>query len=120
MTQLLEKSTGGFYGQALGDAWVMPALLNLQDTWEPYGGGYIEEFLEGPAIHPVLLHQLKTGQVSGDVDTVGAMACAMSGAWKGLKSFRPDHLKMLQKANPWMDFEGLTVGLYQLALKRKK
>lgn len=47
------------------------------------------------------------GQIPGD-------------AWKELKLFRPDHLEIFQKANPWLDFGGLTVGLYQLALNRKK
>ena len=40
---MLNKILGGLFGQALGDAWAMPALLNPQDTWE-YFGGWIEEF----------------------------------------------------------------------------
>lgn len=56
--------------------------------------------------------------LSGDADTVAAMACAIAGAWKGIKAFNPDHLETLEKANPWLDFIGLTTGLYEIALQR--
>lgn len=57
--------------------------------------------------------------LSGDADTVAAMACAIAGAWKGIAAFDPIHLRTLEKANPWLDFYGLTNGLYELALQRK-
>jgi ADP-ribosylglycohydrolase len=57
--------------------------------------------------------------LSGDADTVAAMACAIAGAWKGIKAFNPDHLAILEKANPWLDFKGIINGLYEIALKRK-
>ena len=47
-----DKILGSLYGQALGDAWCMPALLSPEDTWERYGG-WIEQFLPGPEDHPV-------------------------------------------------------------------
>jgi ADP-ribosylglycohydrolase len=56
--------------------------------------------------------------LSGDADTVAAMACAMAGAWKGINAFNPDHLDILEKANPWLDFKGLITGLYQVAVQR--
>lgn len=72
MTDLLKKIRGGFYGQALGDAWAMPAMLNPQKTWEYYGG-YIETFLDGPKDHPVH-HNLTAGQVTDDTEQAAAIA----------------------------------------------
>ncbi len=54
--------------------------------------------------------------LSGDADTVGAMACAIAGAWKGIDAFEPGHIELLRSANPWLDFDKLIDGLYQLAL----
>lgn len=56
--------------------------------------------------------------LSGDADTVAAMACAIAGTWKGIEVFNPDHLDILQSANPWLDFRGLTAGLYEIAKQR--
>ena len=72
MTELIEKIRGGFYGQALGDAWAMPAFLNPQQTWDYYGG-YIETFLDGPKDHPVH-HNLTAGQVTDDTEQAAAIA----------------------------------------------
>lgn len=72
MTELFEKIRGGFYGQAFGDAWAMPALLNPQETWDYYGG-YIETFLDGPKGHPVH-HKLTAGQVTDDTEQAAAIA----------------------------------------------
>ncbi len=52
MSELKNKILGGLYGQALGDAWGMPAYFTIDQTWEAYGG-WITEFLSGPADHPV-------------------------------------------------------------------
>jgi ADP-ribosylglycohydrolase len=70
--ELLNKIRGGLYGQALGDAWGMPALFNPADTWEMYGG-WITHFMDGPDNHPV--HK---GFIAGRVtdDTEQAMALA--------------------------------------------
>ena len=55
--------------------------------------------------------------LSGDADTVAAMACAMAGAFKGAGSFPPEVIQKIQQANPSMDFEKIIAGLYQLAIK---
>ena len=72
MTDLYNKIKGGFYGQAFGDAWAMPAFLNPQQTWDYYGG-YIETFLDGPKEHPVH-HILTAGQVTDDTEQAAAIA----------------------------------------------
>lgn len=72
---LHEKILGGLYGQALGDAWAMPALLNPGDTWERYGG-WISEFKAGPEDHPVH-HGLKAGQITDDTEQAFALAKVM-------------------------------------------
>lgn len=72
MTDLLNKIQGGFYGQALGDAYAMPAFLNPQQTWDYYNG-YIETFFDGPKSHPVH-HNLTAGQVTDDTEQAAAIA----------------------------------------------
>lgn len=69
---LLEKIRGGFYGQALGDAWAMPAWLNPQQSWDYYHG-YITEFLDAPETHPVH-HGLRAGQVTDDTEQAYSIA----------------------------------------------
>jgi len=69
---MLNKILGGLFGQALGDAWAMPALLNPRDTWE-YFGGWIEELKPAPASHPV--HKgLPAGRVTDDTEQAFALA----------------------------------------------
>jgi ADP-ribosylglycohydrolase len=63
---------GGLYGQALGDAWAMPALMNPQDTWE-YFGGWITKFEPGPAEH-YFHHGLLAGCVTDDTQQAVALA----------------------------------------------
>ena len=70
-----DRILGGLFGQALGDAWAMPAMLTPDDTWEKYGG-WITGFLPGPEDHPVhggyagrvslLLHRVLLGSAPGD------------------------------------------------------
>ncbi|MCC6613304.1 MAG: ADP-ribosylglycohydrolase family protein [Anaerolineae bacterium] len=48
---LKDKILGGLYGQALGDAWGMPAYFDPDQTWKAYG--WIEDFLPGPDDHEV-------------------------------------------------------------------
>jgi ADP-ribosylglycohydrolase len=55
--------------------------------------------------------------LSGDADTIGAMACAIAGAWKGTSAFDPEIIATLKAANPEVDFEGLAHGLLAVALK---
>ncbi len=55
--------------------------------------------------------------LSGDADTVSAMACAIAGAWKGIDAFPPEVVETLKAANPEIDFEGLALGLEAVARK---
>lgn len=53
--------------------------------------------------------------LSGDADTIGAMACAIAGAWRGADAFPPQVVNKLRAANPELDFEGVARGLAALA-----
>ena len=59
-------------------------------------------------------------QLSGDADTVGAMATAIAGAWRGIEAFPVWILDRLRKANPEMDFDRLADGLFKLAEASRK
>jgi ADP-ribosylglycohydrolase len=74
-SDLYEHILGGVFGQALGDAYAMPAYLRPDVTWERYGG-WIEEFLPGPSDHPVH-HGLAAGQVTDDTQQAFALAHAI-------------------------------------------
>lgn len=74
MKTMLDKILGGLYGQALGDAWAMPALLTPQDTWERFGG-WITDFLPGPDDHPVH-YGLPPGKVTDDTEQAISLAKA--------------------------------------------
>lgn len=54
--------------------------------------------------------------LSGDADTVGAMACAMAGAWQGIDAIPLDHIETLRRANPRYNFEEIAEDLYEIAL----
>ncbi len=72
---LLNKILGGLYGQALGDAWAMPALMRPAETWKHFGG-WITRFLDAPESHPV--HRgLHAGQVTDDTEQAIALAEAI-------------------------------------------
>ena len=66
---------GGVYGQALGDAWGMPADLRPQATWERYGG-WLDRFYPGPEDHFVH-HGLAAGQVTDDTEQAMALAASI-------------------------------------------
>ncbi|MCS6836974.1 MAG: ADP-ribosylglycohydrolase family protein [Anaerolineae bacterium] len=51
MTSRQDKILGGLYGQALGDAWGMPAYFDFDDTRRAFG--WIEGFLPAPDDHEV-------------------------------------------------------------------
>lgn len=61
---LFEHVYGGLIGQALGDAFAMPAYFKPKDTWDFYGG-WINDFLPGPSDHPVHAG-LAPGEVTDD------------------------------------------------------
>lgn len=53
--------------------------------------------------------------LSGNADTVGAMACAIAGAWHGVDAIPLEHLETLNRANPTYNFEQIAAGLYEIA-----
>ena len=53
--------------------------------------------------------------LSGDADTVGAMACAIAGAWQGIDAIPMEHIDTLRQANPEYDFEETAEALYEIA-----
>jgi ADP-ribosylglycohydrolase len=55
--------------------------------------------------------------LSGDADTVAAMACAVAGAWKGAGAFPEPLITELSRANPELDFQGVARGLTELAAR---
>jgi len=68
------KILGGLYGQALGDAWGMPAYFDMDQTWQAYGG-WITELLPGPADHPVHFG-LPAGRITDDSEQAFSLATA--------------------------------------------
>lgn len=72
---LLDKILGGLFGQALGDAWAMPALVHPDDTWKEFNG-WITHFLPAPNDHPV--HSgLPAGRITDDTEQAFALAEAI-------------------------------------------
>ena len=69
---MYNRILGGLFGQALGDAWAMPAMLTPDDTWEKYDG-WIKTFLPGPQDHPVHAG-LPAGHVTDDTEQAFALA----------------------------------------------
>lgn len=53
--------------------------------------------------------------LSGNADTVGAMACAIAGAWHGIDAIPQEHLETLNRANPAYNFEQTAASLYEIA-----
>lgn len=64
---------GGLYGQALGDAWGMPAYFDPQQTWERFG--WIETFLDAPDDHEVHTG-LPAGRITDDSEQAFSLARA--------------------------------------------
>jgi ADP-ribosylglycohydrolase len=54
--------------------------------------------------------------LSGDADTVGAIACAIAGAWQGVDVIPFEHIETLRQANPQYNFEEIAEELYEIAL----
>jgi ADP-ribosylglycohydrolase len=57
--------------------------------------------------------------LSGDADTVGAIACAIAGAWWSIDSIPLEVTQIINQANPEYDFEEIAEGLYDIALKNQ-
>jgi ADP-ribosylglycohydrolase len=60
---------------------------------------------------------LLAAELSGDADTIGAMACAICGAWRGVDAFPDAWMAKLRGANPEHDFEAIAEGLLNLAAR---
>jgi ADP-ribosylglycohydrolase len=72
MNQMKNKVLGGVFGQALGDAWAMPALLTPKDTWDYYKG-WFTDFYPGPDSHP-FHHGMPPARVTDDTEQAYALA----------------------------------------------
>jgi ADP-ribosylglycohydrolase len=57
-------------------------------------------------------------ELSGDADTIGAIACAIAGAWRGIDAIPVDLRAVLDAANPEFDFEQIARELHALAQQR--
>jgi ADP-ribosylglycohydrolase len=57
--------------------------------------------------------------LSGDADTVGAIACAIAGAWRGVDMIPFEHIETLRQANPQYHFEETAEELYEIALSNR-
>lgn len=66
--------------------------------------------------HPVYA-AIYAAALSGDADTVAAIACAIAGAWQGVEVIPADHLATIRQANPQYDFEQTAAGLCKIALR---
>jgi len=66
--------------------------------------------------HPVEAAIYATA-LSGDADTVGAIACAIAGAWHGIEAFPMDCIETIRQANPQYDFEETAENLYDIAVE---
>ncbi len=71
---LKDKILGGLYGQALGDAWGMPAYFDIDHTWRAYGG-WITALKPGPEDHPVHFG-LPAGRITDDSEQAFSLAQA--------------------------------------------
>lgn len=71
---LRDKILGGLYGQAMGDAWGMPAYFDIDQTWQAYGG-WITEFRPGPPDH-VVHFGLPAGRITDDSEQAFSLARA--------------------------------------------
>jgi len=71
LTTLKEKILGGLYGQALGDAWAMPAYFDPDRTREVFGT--IESFLPAPDDHEVHTG-LPAGRITDDSEQAFSLA----------------------------------------------
>jgi ADP-ribosylglycohydrolase len=70
---LKDKILGCLYGQALGDAWGMPAYFHPDQTWKAFG--WITQFLPGPADHEVHAG-LPAGRITDDSEQAFSLARA--------------------------------------------
>ena len=53
--------------------------------------------------------------LSGDADTIAAMACAIAGTWQGGDAIPVEYMETIRQANPHYDFEEIAEALYEIA-----
>jgi ADP-ribosylglycohydrolase len=102
-----------------------PEYIRLEEIYDTVGTGLA--IVESVAAAFGIVHMsegdpLRAAQLaftlSGDADTIGAIACAIAGTWRGIDSIPMSSQRSLQTANPAYDFAGIADGLTRLALKR--
>jgi ADP-ribosylglycohydrolase len=71
---LKDKILGGLYGQALGDAWGMPAYFDIDQTWTAFDG-WITDLMPAPDDHPVH-YGLPAGRITDDSEQAFSLARA--------------------------------------------
>lgn len=71
VSDLKAKILGGLYGQALGDAWGMPAYFDPDQTWEAFG--WIDRLLPAPDDHEVHAG-LPAGRITDDSEQAFSLA----------------------------------------------
>jgi ADP-ribosylglycohydrolase len=71
---LKDKILGGLFGQALGDAWGMPAYFDIDLTWKAFGG-WIDTLVPAPDDHPVH-YGLPAGRITDDSEQAFSLARA--------------------------------------------
>jgi ADP-ribosylglycohydrolase len=74
VVSLKDKILGGLYGQALGDAWGMPAYFDIDQTWNAFGG-WITDLRPAPDDHPVHFG-LPAGRITDDSEQAFSLARA--------------------------------------------
>lgn len=57
--------------------------------------------------------------LSGDADTIGAIACAICGAWRGVDAIPSALIEQLRNANPDYDLDALAHRLFTLAQRAR-
>jgi ADP-ribosylglycohydrolase len=65
--------------------------------------------------HPVQT-AIYAAALSGNANAVGAMACAIAGAWHGIEAIPLEYIETLNRVNPAFNFEQTATGLYELAV----
>jgi ADP-ribosylglycohydrolase len=97
----------------------------MQDIYDLIGCGLLTSEAVPSAFGIVVLSQGDimncarfAANLSGDADTVGAMACAIVGAWKGYSSFPSEVINKLDESNPDWDFKQVAKGLTNIGLDR--
>lgn len=58
--------------------------------------------------------------LSGDGDTIGAIAGAIAGTWMGVSAIPDEFIEVLQQANPTCNFETLAKNLYEFAYRNQQ